>query len=879
MKRWASWLAVVLLLGCFSILGASCGCSAGDDDDDDADDDVDDEVDIDAIDPLVAEGKRCLAVGDGVCAWDAFNEALGIDPDSTDANFGLVLADQLLLSDLGRQLLYILSILAGTPQESAAKNHQPLEFGSFLQGMLDEVLVGKSEEMESSLDVCSQRESFRFDLDNYPIVWNGRVLDEVEGEWDSAEAAFLFGPVRLLGGVVGSLVAYDLNFDVTLLAGIDLDGAPAEVLGRIIDVMLDILNDPDYPDFLILTDDGDETLQQAGIAFGFASLAFPNGFVLVRAETDDQADDVVAYVDRNGNGGYDEGEPYRVPIFGELTSEQSELIPLIEELCTRVGASFLDGTEYDLDPDNPNPFLLSDLNDLLVALGILPSPLLPSIPFDLGKPFREPTPDGLKNILIEIFTWLDGIFPAPEKDAGDATAARARRFQPLRTVEPLSPRKETDRIWTDGRWFRDQSGRVVLLRGAQVIEKHYPYLSWHEPSDFDRLLEWGFFAVRFGTVWAAVEPEKGVYDDDYLAALAERIEWCRERGIYVILDMHQDMYAEQYGGDGAPEWACLDDGIPHEIVYPWYMNYFSPAVMRAFDNFWRNKDGVQDAFVAMWQHVVEYFADEPAVIGYDLLNEPSFGTSMPAYCHPYGFDHQYLQPFYEKLIGAIREVDSERICFFEPNILKGGGLPSFIGKMEFDNIAFAPHYYEPNTSIFEYYDLKKARIEENMRLLDEESEGMNAPWWMGEFGLFNAAVVNGEQCMRDVLDAMDEHFGSWNFWSYEKGGGMALLNPDYTETKWVDMLVRPYPVATAGVPQELSFALDTKLFTYTYREDANAEGPTVLFVPLRHYPDGFEIDCSDPDGSWSYSWDEESQLLELYVNRELDEHTITIEPL
>ncbi|HDH97483.1 MAG TPA: hypothetical protein ENF73_07135, partial [Proteobacteria bacterium] len=433
-------------------------------------------------------------------------------------------------------------------------------------------------------------------------------------------------------------------------------------------------------------------------------------------------------------------------------------------------------------------------------------------------------------------------------------------------------------IWTDGRWFRDEKGRVVLLRGAQIIEQRYPYLSWHEPEDFDRLLEWGFFVIRLGTVWAAVEPERGIYDDDYLAALAERIEWCRERGIYVILDMHQDEYAEKYGGDGAPEWACLDDGIPHEIVYPWFLNYFSPAVMRAFDNFWRNKDGVQDAFIAMWQHVVEYFKDEPAVIGYDLLNEPFFGTSMPAYCHPYGFDYQYLQPFYERLIAAIREVDSKRICFFEPNILKGGGLPSFIGRMGFDNIAFAPHYYEPSTSLFSYYDLNRARIEENMRLLEEECERMGVAWWMGEFGMFNADTTNGEQYMRDVLDVLDAHFASWNYWEYDRGGGMHLLNPDYTETKWVDMLVRPYPVATAGVPLSLSFDPDTKLFTYTYREDANAEGPTVLFVPMRHYPEGFLVECSDPDGSWSYSWDEGSQLIEIYVNRDIEEHTITIEP-
>jgi hypothetical protein len=37
--------------------------------------------------------------------------------------------------------------------------------------------------------------------------------------------------------------------------------------------------------------------------------------------------------------------------------------------------------------------------------------------------------------------------------------------------------------------------------------------------------------------------------------------------------------------DGAPEWAIEDDGLPFDQNPVWSLNYFAPAVMAAFDNF------------------------------------------------------------------------------------------------------------------------------------------------------------------------------------------------------------------------------------------------------------------------------------------------------
>ena len=62
---------------------------------------------------------------------------------------------------------------------------------------------------------------------------------------------------------------------------------------------------------------------------------------------------------------------------------------------------------------------------------------------------------------------------------------------------------------------------------------------------------------------------KAVLDELYdlfidLDATEERLDWFANHGVYVILDMHQDVYAQRFCCDGAPEWAIEDDGLPFE---------------------------------------------------------------------------------------------------------------------------------------------------------------------------------------------------------------------------------------------------------------------------------------------------------------------------
>ena len=44
-------------------------------------------------------------------------------------------------------------------------------------------------------------------------------------------------------------------------------------------------------------------------------------------------------------------------------------------------------------------------------------------------------------------------------------------------------------------------------------------------------------------MWTGMEPEEGVYNGTYAAVLGDIIERLAERGVYTMLDMHQDCLA------------------------------------------------------------------------------------------------------------------------------------------------------------------------------------------------------------------------------------------------------------------------------------------------------------------------------------------------
>lgn len=198
-----------------------------------------------------------------------------------------------------------------------------------------------------------------------------------------------------------------------------------------------------------------------------------------------------------------------------------------------------------------------------------------------------------------------------------------------------------ERIFRDGTRFVDESGRQVFFNGVNISlkgEKKGEKTVYKFDNVTEKFIaslhQRGINLIRLILTWDGVEPHPGIYDEVYLDNYRKIVSWCEQYGIYFILDMHQDLYSSRIG-DGAPEWATLTDGCPIEKpVAIWAEGYFySRAVAHSFEHFWNNTPvygkGLQEWYAAMWQHVIRAFADSPALLGYDFLNEPYPGLDGP----------------------------------------------------------------------------------------------------------------------------------------------------------------------------------------------------------------------------------------------------------
>ena len=138
-----------------------------------------------------------------------------------------------------------------------------------------------------------------------------------------------------------------------------------------------------------------------------------------------------------------------------------------------------------------------------------------------------------------------------------------------------------------GRWFVDESGRRVILRGVNLggdCKVPWPDGGTEHPSDFSdhrtvsfigrpfplaeadahlaRLKHWGFNCLRLLTTWEAVEHAgPGQYDQAYLDYFVEVARKAGDHGLYVFVDFHQDVWSRMSGGDGAPGWTFEAVGL------------------------------------------------------------------------------------------------------------------------------------------------------------------------------------------------------------------------------------------------------------------------------------------------------------------------------
>ena len=415
-----------------------------------------------------------------------------------------------------------------------------------------------------------------------------------------------------------------------------------------------------------------------------------------------------------------------------------------------------------------------------------------------------------------------------------------------------------------GRWVLDKRGRVVVLHGVNMVNKLPPYAPdavGFGKDDVKALKREGFNTVRLGIIYKGLEPQKGTYDDAYLARILATARLLQQNKVFPLVDFHQDMYNERFNGEGMPDWLVRDDGLPAAPDQGFPANYLiMPALQRAYDHFFDEAD-LQQPYAAAWAHVAERFAKERALLGFDIFNEPFPGTQWQTCANPAGCPSldAKLAAFSKRVFEAIRKVDKRNVLWWEPYLVFNNGAQTSHGDTGDSRAGMSFHMYclgeTPGLPQERAPDSGGCGIEDGLVIDNARtvSEQTGDALMLSEFG----ATDNLETIQR-VVEEADEDEVSWQYWSWwnrdpccerpTEGVVRDLSKPpvgDNLKQDKLNVLVRPYPQAVAGTPGSWSFDPASRVFTFEYSVKP-PEGrkrptyvPTEVFVPKRHYPNGY----------------------------------------
>ena len=230
-------------------------------------------------------------------------------------------------------------------------------------------------------------------------------------------------------------------------------------------------------------------------------------------------------------------------------------------------------------------------------------------------------------------------------------------------------------------------------------------------ADIDRIAAEGFNSVRVPLHYKFFTSD----DAEGFRLIDRLLGWAAKDHILVVLDMHC--------APGGQTGTNIDDSYG----YPWL--YSSPEA--------------QAETVAIWTRIAARYANNPTVLGYDLLNEP-----IPHYPRDQQFNAD-LEPVYRKIAAGIRSVDRNHVLIlggaqWDSNFKVFG--PPFDG-----NVVYQLHKYWTKTtdvSVIQPY-------------LDFRAE-YHVPIWCGESGENTDAWIAG------FRQTLDENNVGWAFWTYKR---------------------------------------------------------------------------------------------------------------
>lgn len=250
---------------------------------------------------------------------------------------------------------------------------------------------------------------------------------------------------------------------------------------------------------------------------------------------------------------------------------------------------------------------------------------------------------------------------------------------------------------------------------ARKFWKRY-YHNYITKADIAYLKKIGMNSVRIPINYRLLTPENypGVWLPSGFHLLDNVVKWCREEGMYAILDMH--------AAPGGQTGENIDDGWGYPFLF--------------------TSKTSQKRLIKIWEKIAERFKNNPAVLGYDLLNEPI--PNFP------GYDtlNTRLVPLYKRITKAIRKIDTHHII-----ILEGPQWDTnfkVFGKPFDKKVIYEFHKY--------WMPPVQAQIQEYINFRNK----YHVPIWLGESG------ENTDQWITKFRKLLEKDDIGWSFWPYKK---------------------------------------------------------------------------------------------------------------
>lgn len=465
-------------------------------------------------------------------------------------------------------------------------------------------------------------------------------------------------------------------------------------------------------------------------------------------------------------------------------------------------------------------------------------------------------------------------------------------------------------IQTKNKNFVDKDGRTMIYRGQNAVFKIAPWLpsskgfdatSTLSRIDAKNLQRWGFNVIRLGVMWPGVEDgAEGAFSEDYLDEVDTIVKLLGEHDISVVLDLHQDLFSRDFCGEGVADYVvetCKkhmpadlqpfpapvrnassvrmdEDGNPALdwcLETPFFKFYMADEVGAMFQCLYDDRDGLWDSLGGFWQKVASRFSESKNVLGYELINEPWLGDIYrdKSLLLPKQTESRFLQPMYESIAAKIRQVDDEKIIFFEGVTIdywpsgfdRVPGGPDYAGRS-----AISYHIYCPLMEPTIGQELACSVIDrEFMVMRQKDAERLNTGLIMTEFGAMLDTVGDMEE-LEKQMQLADEFQASWMYWQFKQYEDLTTCTPEgesmYSAKDGTSLshnklrvLSRTYPQSTAGDLDGFTFDSRTGDFTMTYKPWRYSDVPEgtsmnsqIYFNRNVHYKNGFKFSVSGDSG-------------------------------